>query len=160
MNGVGTELDEKTGRLTEEQQEFVLRKVAAFYRLREIADRFRAEFPDCGLNDQELYNKIRYMAQNNKTDKWRKKIEEYREEFRNRPINSYAIGNSFDRVRILQRLIDIAAEANIRRVIWYPIRRDPNGTIHYGREEVWEPNYQAVIAAIRLVHEEMKEGKS
>ncbi len=159
MNCVEAGLVVRTEKLTEKQQEFVLRKVAAFYRLREIADRFRAEFPDCGLNDQELYNKIRYMAQDKKTDKWQKKIEEYREELRKRPINSYAIGNQFDRIRILQRLIDIVAEANIRRVIWYPIRRDPNGTMHYGREEVWEPNYQAVIAAIRLVHEEMKKGR-
>ncbi len=155
MDSVGTELDERTGRLTEDQQEFVLRKLAAFYRLRDIVERFRGQFADCKLTDHELYNKIRYMAQDRKTNKWQKKIEEYREELRKQPINSFAIGNQFDRIRILQKLIDFAAEPNLRRIIWYPLRRDPNGTMHYDKVEVWEPNYRAVIGAMRLLHEEM-----
>ena len=156
MEDTVTELDVKSKKITVEQQEFIVRKIAGFYRFREIVDRFRDEFPRCELNPQVLYNKIRYMAQDKKTNKWQKKIEVYREELRQRPINSFAIGNQFDRIRILQRLIDFAAEPNLRRIIWYPLRRDPNGTMHYDKVEVWEPNFQAVFTAMRLVHEEIR----
>jgi len=160
MNNEVSGLDVKSKKLTSEQQEFIVRKIAGFYRLREIVDRFRDEFPKCELNPQELYNKIRYMAQDKKSNRWKKKIDVYREELRQRPINCFAIGNSFDRIRILQRLIDFAAEPNLRRIIWYPLRRDPNGTMHYDKIEVWEPDYRAVIGSMRLLHEEMgKEGR-
>ena len=156
MNTEQTSSSEGPARLTGEQQEFVLRKIAAFYQLREIADSFRAEFSDSGLSAQEVYNRIRYLAKERKTDKWRKKIEEYREELRRQPIESFAIGNWFDRMRILQRLIDTAADPNLRRILWYPIRKDPDGTLHYGREEVWEPNYHAALRGMMLDHREMK----
>jgi hypothetical protein len=154
-----TESDEGIRRLTEEQQEYVLRKIAAFYRMRDIVDSFRGEFPECKLTEHELYNRIRYMAQDRKANKWQKRIEEYREELRNRPMNSFAIGNRFDRVRILQKLIDFAADPHLRRIIWYPLRRDPNGTLHYDKMEVWEPDYRAVFGAMRLLHEEMGKKK-
>ena len=47
MNSEVTGLDVKSKKLTSEQREFVLRKIAGFYRLREIVEKFRAEFRDC-----------------------------------------------------------------------------------------------------------------
>ncbi len=147
---------QSTDRLSEEQQDFILRKIAAFLPLSETAEKFRNEFPGSALTDQQLYNKIRYIGNDKKTDKWRTKIGEYREQLRKRPINSYAIGNQFDRIRILQRLIDIAIQPNLRRVLWYPVTKDPDGTVHYAKEEIWEPNYHAAMRGILLVHRELQ----
>ena len=156
---------QSTDRLTEEQQDFILRKIAAFLPIREIVEKFRNGFPvrsrasdrpDSALSDQQLYNKIRYIANDKKTDKWRTKIGEYREQLRKRPINSYAIGNQFDRIRILQKLIDIAIQPNLHRVLWYPVTKDPDGTVHYAKEEIWEPNYHAAMRGILLVHRELQ----
>ncbi len=145
-----------SAKFTKEQIEFILRKIASFHQLREIMHKFTAEYPDSGLTRQQLYGKIRYIAKDKRAAKWRKKVDKYREELRQQPLSDFAIANSFDRIRILQKLIDIAREPNLRRILWYPERKDRDGTLHYGREEIWEPNYHAALRAITLVCRELR----
>ncbi len=152
-----TSSSQSLDKMTEDQQRFILKKIAAFLRLKEIAEKFRVEFQDSGLTDQQLYDRIRYMATDKRAGNWRKRIDEYREELRKKPLSRFAIANSFDRIRILQELIDIARQPNLHRVIWYPVTKDPDGTIHYAKEEIWEPNYHAAMRGILLVHRELRE---
>ena len=152
-----TSSSQLTDKLTNEQKDFICRKIAAFMRIRDIIDVFQSEFTESKLNQQELYNKIHHIGTTKRTDKWRKKIEAYRLELRKKPLNRFAVANTFERLRILQRLIDIAIEPNIRRVLWYPVTKDPDGTIHYAKEEIWEPNYHAALRAITLVHRELRQ---
>ena len=64
--------------------------------------------------------------------------------------------NKFERMRILQRLIDYAVEPRISHIFWYPIRKEPNGTLHYGKCEIIEPHYHAALRALRLVIHELQ----
>ena len=151
-----TSSSQLTEKLTNEQKDFICRKIAAFMRIGDIIDVFQSEFTESKLTQQELYNKIRHIGTTKRTEKWRKKIEAYRLELRKKPLSRFAVANTFERLRILQRLIDIAIEPNIRRVLWYPVTKDPDGTIHYAKEEIWEPNYHAALRALYLVNRELE----
>ena len=156
MTNSETSSSQSNGKLTDEQADFICRKIAAFCHYRGIACMFLSEFPDSQFTGEQIFNKIRYMASAAKKDKWRKKIEEYRSEIESEPLTRFAVGNRFERMKTYQRLLDDALEPRIRRILWYPAVREPSGTIRYEKEEIIEPNYNAAFRALYLAAREIE----
>ncbi len=160
MTNSETSSSQSNGKLTDEQADFICRKIAAFCHYRGIACMFLTEFPDTPLTGQQIFNKVRYMAAAAKNDKWRKKIEEYRTEIESEPLTRFAVGNRFERMKTYQRLLDDALEPRIRRILWYPAVREPSGITHYEKEEIIEPNYNAAYRALLLATREIEKSQN
>ena len=143
-------------RFTPTQIDFILKRIACFYTIRQIFEEFDDEFFLSGHDSSRIYNKVRYLSRNQRKCKWAAKIEEYREGFRTRPVRNYPLANRFERLRILQSLVDEACLVRIRRVVWYPIFKNPNGSVTYHRSEIAEPNFQAAYRGIRMFIDELK----
>ena len=88
----------------------------------------------------------------------RNKCCEFREEFGKRYPNVLVIYASKAYANAaLERIFDEAMTPKLRRIVWFPVSKAPDGSVTYGQKEVYGPDLRAAIAALRAVPREIDE---
>jgi hypothetical protein len=58
----------------------------------------------------------------------------------------------------LERIFNEAMAPKLRRIVWFPVSKSPDGSVTYGQKEVYGPDLSAAIAALHAIPRELDEG--
>ena len=138
-------------RLRFKHKDFICKQLALFKPHRQVARALLKQFPRIPLSLDEAVTRVHYYAANNRTYKWRNRINEYRRMMEHDFGNRFRLANKHQRMMVLERILADAMTPRLRRVIWFPVSRTPRGEIIYGQKEVHERDLSTAIAALQNI---------
>ncbi len=142
--------------LTDEQKDFICRRLAQFIPHRKIAEALRAEWPELEISNAELIMRIKYYSSGKKAAKWQARIRIYRNLLNTDLQQRFALTNRFKRLRLLEKIVEQAMQPHLTNVHWYPDERDEQGRVTYRHEKVYRCDTASAIKAVSLIVQEIK----
>ncbi len=94
--------------LTDEQKDFICRRLAQFISHRKIAEAVRAEWPELEISDTDLVTRIKYYSTHKNAAKWQARIRIYRNLLNTDLQQRFALTNRFKRLRLLEKIVEQA----------------------------------------------------
>jgi len=92
-------------RLKFKHKDFICKQLALFKTHRQIARQLLKEFPEIPLSLDEALTRVRYYSANNRTYKWRNRINEYRRMMDHDFANRFRLANKHQRMMELERIL-------------------------------------------------------
>jgi len=141
--------------LTFEQKDFICKQLAAFKSYKEVAGLFIVQFSDSGFTFEQVLKRIKYYACDNRTRKWRFRIQAYRSQLNHNLANRFRLANKYERLRQLEAMFLEAMQPRVKRLFWYPARRRNDDKIIYHAVKVKERDLATAAKILRQIAGEL-----
>lgn len=135
-------------RLQFKHKDFICKQLALFKPYRQVARELLKESPEIPLSLDEAAIRVKYYACDNRTFKWRNRINEYRRMMEHDFSNRFRLANKHQRMIELERIFADAMTPKLRRVVWFPVSKGPKGDVTYGHKEVYERDLTAALTVL------------
>ena len=138
-------------RLLFKHKDFICKQLALFKTHPQVARALLKQFPEIPLSLQKAMTRVKYYACDNRTYKWRNRINEYRRMMERDFRNRFRLTNKHQRIMELERIFADAMTRKLRRIIWFPLSKTPKGEIVYGHKEVHERDLSTAITVLGII---------
>jgi hypothetical protein len=148
-------------RLKFKHKDFICKQLALFKPHRQIAEELFAEFPEIPLSLDHLVSRVQYYSTcRRRTERWYNRTRQYRRMLEYDAPNRFRLVNKHQRLIELERIFNEAMTPKLRRIVWFPVSKSPDGSITYGQKEVYGPDLSAAIAVLHAIPRELDEASS
>jgi len=145
-------------RLKFKHKDFICKQLAIFKPHRQIAEELLTEFSEIPLSLDQLVSRVQYYSTcRRRTERWFNRTRHYRRMLEYDAPNRFRLVNKHQRLIELERIFDEAMTPKLRRIVWFPVSKSPDGSVTYGQKEVYGPDLRAAIAALRAIPREIDE---
>jgi hypothetical protein len=140
-------------------KDFICKQLALFKPHRQIAEELLCQFPEILLSLDQLLSRVQYYSTCRwRTERWFNRTRQYRRMLEYDAPNRFRLVNKHQRLMELERIFDEAMTPKLRRIVWFPVSKSPDGSITYGQKEVYGPDLSAAIAVLHAIPRELDEG--
>lgn len=140
---------------SDNQKDFICRKLAQFIPHRQIAAALRERYPELELTPEELLYRVKYYSASPKAKKWQQRIDLYRSMLETNLKKEFALSHRFKRLRLLEKIVDQAAKPRLAAVFATPAERDEQGRLIYSRNEIYKSDYALALKALSMINREL-----
>jgi hypothetical protein len=145
-------------RLKFKHKDFICKQLALFKSHRQAAEELLQQFPEIPLSLDEVVSRVQYYSSSRRrTESWVNRIRQYRSMLECDFPNRYRLVNKHQRMLELERIFNEAMTPKLRRIVWFPLSKAPDGSITYGQKEVYGPDLRAAIAVLHTIPRELDE---
>ncbi len=145
-------------RLKFKHKDFICKQLALFKPHRQVAEELLLQFPEILLSLDELLSRVQYYSTcRRRTERWYNRTRQYRRMLEYDAPNRFRLVNKHQRLMELERIFNEAMTPKLRRIVWFPVSKSPDGFVTYGQKEVYGPDLRAAIAALHAIPRELDE---
>jgi len=151
--------EDKKYRLKFKHKDFICKQLALFKPHRQVAEELLSQFPEILLSLDQLVSRVQYYSTcRRRTERWYNRTRQYRRMLEYDAPNRFRLVNKHQRLMELERIFNEAMTPKLRRIVWFPVSKSPDGSVTYGQKEVYGPDLRAAIAALHAIPRELDEG--